>query len=259
MLLLQLQAASGMALGVFLSAHLVGHVIAVASLPAANAWLHGVRAVVQAPWIELGALPLALLVHMGTSFVRTTRRWARTGGPRLPSVRELLASPWPWDRSPAAVLAWQRHTGTVLGLLLGVHTYATRIAPWLFLSPAENAALDYTVVTASFRLHPWLFHPYYLILGGAGAYHLVHGTAYGVRLLWPGRMSAHARVTGGRSVGTRLVAAAAVLAIAVALQALAGHLYPIAIPQAATLLERDYRASFGWVDERHLAAVVQGP
>ena len=257
--LLKLQAASGMVLALFLTGHLAGHLLANIGLDEANAFLHAFRAYVRVAWVELGVLPAALLVHAAVGAVRFMRPSptaaaagaTKTAKPAAPSPTPSWAHPW---SSPAAVGKWHRWTGLFLSVSLFGHVFATRIAPALFIADSDSV-IDYNIVTFTLKFKPYLFHPYYVVFAGAGAYHLIHGVGMAINLFWPGA-SAAARATGGRSWFWRLLSLGIILAMASAIQGFAGRYYPVNVSNAALIAQLQYNYTGGFFDLRDQVAAA---
>ena len=274
--LVRLQAASGLVLAGFLSVHLASHLTVNLGWDVAQQTLQVARLVYRAPLAELVIFPAALAIHLAVGAVRATRRWAAAdktaaavakakkddgdgNGNRNSekvATKSALARWNPWAAA-GGVGAWQRLTGLTLTVLLVGHVYATRISPVLFL-PNPDATTDYAVVTASLRLYGPPFYVYYMVLGGAGAYHLIHGVGMALATLRPGT-TATARASGGRSVAWRAASAALALGLASAVLAFGGVYYPIVVVHAKELLELHHLATFRLADLRGLADVVAGP
>lgn len=151
--LIKIQAASGALFAIFLLAHLVNQMFAAAG-PAAYDQLQGqLRAVYQAPLLEITCVAAPLLVHVVVSVWRMVRR-RRRGQPAARAPR----------------LRWQRYTAIVLLVFTFGHTFATRGASLLYGVFPGFDGIAYTL--------EWFFayfFPYYLLFSIAGLYHLLAG------------------------------------------------------------------------------------
>ena len=142
------QAASGMLFALFLAVHLLNTWAAVAG-PRAYEGLQRVLAFVyQAPvleWLILGAV----LVHAGCAVVR----WRTERRGKLPWRARL-----------------HRYAGIFLIVFIAGHVTAVR-----FLPAAFGIRTGFDGIAFSLEFLPGYFYPYYLLLGLAGAYHLMNG------------------------------------------------------------------------------------
>lgn len=198
--LARVQAISGLTFGTFLVVHVANALVATLG-PAAHDEVQGaLRAVYQAPPVELVVVGLALVVHVGAGVMRARRRRRATAG---------------------AETRLHRRLGWALALIVIGHATATR-----------GVSLVYGVwpgfAGVSLTLHEWgaFFYPYYLFFGVAAALHGGVGAARALRLLTRRRLAAPAWA-GKAALG---VFAAALL---VALLAFGGALFAVPDPRAS--------------------------
>lgn len=189
--LIQVQAASGAAFAVFLLLHLVNQMFAVAGPDAYDGVQAGLRGFYQALPVEILLVCAALVVHIGASVWRMSRRRRRRqAAPR--ALRSRL----------------QRYTAIFLLVAVPGHVLATRGVSLAFDAPLGFDGLAFTMVRAS-----GYFFPYYLVLAVAGLYHLLNGLSLALPRLGL-RLPPAAR--SGRLLGAAWLAGALALALGVA-------------------------------------------
>lgn len=156
--LIRIQAASGALFALFLCVHLLNQMFAAAGPEVYDALQGELRAVYQAPVLELVLVGLPLVVHIVVSVWRMVRR-RRSGR----------------ARTVAPHLRWQRRTAVVLLVFTFGHILATRGSSLLYDIVPGFDAIAYTMV--------WnfgYFFPYYLVFSIAALYHLLAGLALGL-------------------------------------------------------------------------------
>lgn len=151
--LVTLQAASGALFAVFLLAHLVNQMVAMAGQPAYDGVQAQLRAVYQVPAIEVALVGVPLVVHVTTSVWRMIRR-RRRGQTATPATRTRL----------------QRWSAVVLLVFIVGHVLATRGSSLVMDVLPGFDAIAFTMVWS-----PAYFIPYYTVFSIAALYHAVHG------------------------------------------------------------------------------------
>jgi succinate dehydrogenase/fumarate reductase cytochrome b subunit len=180
--LIRVQAASGALFAVFLVAHLVNQMFAAAG-PAVYDEMQGqLRAVYQAPLVELACVGAPLLVHLVVSVWRMVRRRRRGAqGPAAPRMR------------------WQRITAVVLLVFTLGHVVATRGASLVYGVFPGFDGVAYTLV--------WVFayfFPYYLLFSIAALYHALNGLALAlprIGLAGPPALRSHRAIVAAWAAG----------------------------------------------------------
>jgi succinate dehydrogenase/fumarate reductase cytochrome b subunit len=157
--LAQIQAVSGLAFATFLAIHLVNTAIAALGQLHYDAYQRAMRLYYQAPGIELLLVVVAPAVHVAVGVVRWRRRRAKRREPGAPRSTGPLRT------------RLHRAAGYFLLVVIGGHAIATRGPGLIAGEPADFSFLTFSLVQA-----PWIFYPYYVLFGIAGAYHLVNGT-----------------------------------------------------------------------------------
>ncbi|MDC0668245.1 hypothetical protein [Nannocystis radixulma] len=180
--LIRIQAASGALFAVFLVAHLVNQMFAAAG-PAVYDEMQGqLRAVYQAPLVELACVIGSLLVHIVVSVWRMVRRRRRG--------QQSVAAPR---------LRWQRLTAVVLLIFTFGHLIATRGASAVYGVYPGFDGVAYTMV--------WFFayfFPYYLLFSAAGLYHALNGLTFAlprIGLAGPPALRSHRAVVAAWAAG----------------------------------------------------------
>eukprot|EP01089_Gocevia_fonbrunei_P013513 TRINITY_DN3470_c0_g1_i1.p1 TRINITY_DN3470_c0_g1~~TRINITY_DN3470_c0_g1_i1.p1 ORF type:complete len:301 (+),score=31.67 TRINITY_DN3470_c0_g1_i1:47-949(+) len=64
-----------------------------------------------------------------------------------------------------------RYTGYFLMAVIGGHIFATRVGFWYYL----KSHADFSYIAHSLEVNPYIFTPYYVLLGCSGSYHLIYG------------------------------------------------------------------------------------
>lgn len=198
--LARVQAVSGLLFSLFALVHLTNTAMAVLGVDTYNRYQSAVRGVYQWPVLEL-LLVATLVIHIVAGVLRIRARRQSKATPRLR-------------------LRLHRYAGYYLALFVFGHMAATRLPALLADAPPFFGGV-------SFSLHfiPWLFYPYYGLLGMAGVYHLLYGipaafAALGVRVPQAVR----------RGPGFWLPVGAGAMVIVMALLGFGGALYPIDDP-----------------------------
>ncbi|MEZ4448847.1 MAG: hypothetical protein R3B09_05140 [Nannocystaceae bacterium] len=184
--LVTVQAASGATFAIFLVAHLINQMIALAGPVAYDRTMGALRSVYQATGLEIVLVGAPLLIHVVASVWRIVRR-RRSGVRPAAAIRSRL----------------QRLSGLVLLIFVFGHVFATRGASLLFDVYPDFDAIAFTMVWT-----PAYFIPYYSVFAISGLYHALQG----VTLALP-RLGLHVG-GGGRSrwvVVTTLIGAATIL------------------------------------------------
>lgn len=150
---MRLQAGSGALFAVFLLAHLVNQMVAMAGPAAYDGVQAGLRSVYQVPAVEVAVVGAPLLVHVAASVARVVRR-RRRGRSEPPAVRTRL----------------QRWSAVVLLVFFAGHVLATRGTSLVYGVYPGFDAIAYTMVW-----RPGWFIPYYAVFSVAALYHALHG------------------------------------------------------------------------------------
>lgn len=208
------QAASGATFAIFLVAHLVNQMIALAGPAAYDGAMAGLRVAYHTPVLEVILVGAPLVVHVVVSVWRMIRR-RRAGGRPAAAVRSRL----------------QRVSGVVLLIFVFGHVLATRGASAIFGVFPDFDAIAFTMIWT-----PAYFIPYYTVFAIAGLYHALHGVTLALPRLGlqaPGGARARWVV-----VVTLIGAAAIVLAIARFAGAFDDHRDRVLAGDYARLLDR---------------------
>jgi succinate dehydrogenase/fumarate reductase cytochrome b subunit len=144
------QAVSGLLFSLFVVIHLANTALAVLGADLYDGFQSTARGIYQWPLLEL-ALLSALLVHVVSGILRMH---ARRGTTARPPLR----------------LRLHRYSAYYLALFVFGHAAATRLPALLADAPPFFAGVSF-----SMHLAPWLFYPYYGLLGIAGLYHAFYG------------------------------------------------------------------------------------
>lgn len=196
----RIQAISGLLFSIFALAHLSNTALAVLGPDLYDGFQRSVRSVYQQPILEL-ALVATLVVHIASGVLRMR---GRRGSNAKPPLR----------------LRLHRYAAYYLAIFVFGHMAATRLPALLADAPPFFGGV-------SFSLHyvPWVFYPYYALLGIAGLYHLFYGVpaAFGVLGI---RVPQAIR----RGLGFWIPVSAGVTLIVVALLGFGGVLYEIDDP-----------------------------
>jgi succinate dehydrogenase/fumarate reductase cytochrome b subunit len=149
-MLLKIQAASGLVFAVFLATHLFNTWLSALGPGWYDAFQRPVGNVYQ--WLPVEILVLgALLVHVVCAVLRWRQAPEGAGGL---SVRKRL----------------HRYSGVFLMIVVGGHVAAERFVPaWYGIRP-EALGVSFTL-----QFLPWVFYPYYFLLGVSGFYHAANG------------------------------------------------------------------------------------
>jgi len=152
------QAASGIALTMFASVHLLNTMLA--AIPGAyDPFQRLVRRAYQSPVIEVLLVFLPLLVHVVAGVRAFVKRRSRTADAPL---RTRL----------------HRYAAWYLLLVITGHVIATRGASLVYGVHPEFAGLQFSTAWL-----PWVFIPYYAVFGVAGVYHVAHGVPIALGVL----------------------------------------------------------------------------
>ncbi|KAI8608636.1 hypothetical protein BC830DRAFT_1154452 [Chytriomyces sp. MP71] len=152
------QATTGLCVFGFSLVHVGGHALAPVSLGVSNAALFALREAVQNPVVE-GALFAAISSHAALGLLK--RRW--------------------WRSRPDK---WFTYSGLFLAAAIPFHLAATRLIPAAYSTHVDLAFVAQGMnVFHSRPILSTLFYPYYVLLGSAGLYHGILGTAKSLRLL----------------------------------------------------------------------------
>jgi succinate dehydrogenase/fumarate reductase cytochrome b subunit len=178
--LARLQAGSGLAFTIFLTLHLVTTAAGAGGSAGYDGALATVRHVYRpALAVELVLVALPALVHVACAILQIVDR-RRRGVPASSPLAHRLA-------------------GYVLLAAIGGHVFATRVVPAFGDGPADFSYLAYSLLN-----WPLFMRPYYVLLGMAGAVHLVIGTTIAFRVL------GFARPRSGVAYGIATIAAVVV-------------------------------------------------
>lgn len=157
--LARLQAGSGLAFAFFLTLHLLTTAAGVGGPAAYDGALAAFRKVYRpALAVELALIAIPALVHIACALAQILDRRRRGVPASSPLVHRLA--------------------GYVLLAAIGGHVFATRIMPAFGDGPADFAYLAYSLLN-----WPLFMRPYYVLLGLAGAVHLVIGATIACRVL----------------------------------------------------------------------------
>jgi succinate dehydrogenase/fumarate reductase cytochrome b subunit len=205
-ILIRVQAASGLALAVFVALHLFNFALASLGPAAYDQVQRALRPVYQFPLFELLALAAALVVHVSAGLLRMRERRRR----RAP---ETSAARVGWG------LRLHRLSAYYLAVVVLGHALATRLPSLVFGVWPESSGVAF-----SLWWMPLFFYPYYFLLALCGLYHALYGSGMAARALGLRRAPVAGPVT------LRWVCALGALASIAALLALGGVTYPIPDP-----------------------------
>jgi hypothetical protein len=165
----EVQACSGLAIGIFLAMHLMSHYSLIISFERANANLLKFRAIYQHPVFEIG-LFLALVLHMASNVQIYCHRQKVKAVPHKNEGKTDAKT-----KAGALELKGHRYAGYFLAISMVGHIGSTRIAPRFVLD--KPADYDYGFLNAVNDIVPYnLFAIYLSFLGMAGGWHLIYGT-----------------------------------------------------------------------------------
>ena len=157
--LVRLQAGSGLAFAFFLTLHLLTTSAGAGGPATYDGALAAFRTIYRpALAVELALIAIPALVHIGCAVAQILDRRRRGMPASSPLVHRLA--------------------GYVLLAAIGGHVFATRIMPAFGDGPADFSYLAYSLLN-----WPIFMRPYYVVLGVAGAVHLVVGATIAVRVL----------------------------------------------------------------------------
>jgi len=198
----RIQAASGLAFGVFAAVHLANQGLAPLGPEAYDGFQAAARAVYQHPAVEIALVGLPLLVHV----VAGVRRM------RLRGVR---------GRGGSWRMRLHRITGYALLTVIFGHVLAVRGLPL-----AYGFFPGFAGVSFSLWWLPAVFHPYYILFAASALYHGINGTLLALYALG---LRGDTSIPGGRLGLWAPVGLGSVLVL-LALLAFGGRLFPIAEP-----------------------------
>ncbi len=201
--LMRIQAISGLVFAAFVLLHLVNVMVSPFGPQLYDAFQVRIRPIYQNPVVELGVLLTALTVHIVVGVVRLRRRPRTKGWARLPLRTRL-----------------HRLSAYFLLLVIFGHITATR-APTLI----DGIWIGFAGLSFSMEIMPFIFYPYYVLLGLCGLYHGGYGGYLALRSLGVG-LPPVARL--GRWATVPLGAAAVLIVLGVL--SFGGWLYPIDDP-----------------------------
>jgi succinate dehydrogenase/fumarate reductase cytochrome b subunit len=177
----RVQACSGLLFAFFLALHLATTASAAGGAATYDGVLAALRRIYRPTLVvEIALIAVPALVHVACGIVQIVER-RRRGTPA---------------GSPLA----HRLAGYVLLAAIGGHVFATRVMPAFGDGPADFSYLAYSLLS-----WPLFMQPYYVVLGVAGALHVVLGVTIAIRVLGLGRPS---------RLGARVAAAVAALVVA---------------------------------------------
>ena len=155
--LIKVQAASGLVLALFVGLHLINVLLANFGPDVFVSVQRSLRIMYQHPAFELTAIAAALIIHVTVGVIRARRRR------RDPTT----AGPRPAPAWPVRINRWAAYflIATVFG-----HALATRGPSLVY-----DVYPEFSGISFSLWWRPWLFYPYYFLLGTCGFYHLVFG------------------------------------------------------------------------------------
>jgi succinate dehydrogenase/fumarate reductase cytochrome b subunit len=183
--LAKLQAASGLAFAFFLTLHLATTAAGAGGEAAYDGALAALRRIYRPVLaVELMLIAIPALVHVTCAIAQIVDR-RRRGVPASSPLAHRLA-------------------GYVLLAAIGGHVFATRVMPAFGDGPADFSYLAYSLLN-----WPLFMRPYYVLLGAAGAVHLVIGATIACRVLGIARPGPRVALAGA-------AAAAIVVAFGVA-------------------------------------------
>lgn len=196
----RIQAISGLLFSLFALVHLSNTALAVLGPDLYDGFQSAVRGVYQRPFLEL-ALVATLVVHIASGILRMR---GRRGKKAKPPLR----------------LRLHRYAAYYLAIFVFGHMAATRLPALLADAPPFFGGV-------SFSLHymPWVFYPYYALLGIAGLYHLFYGVPVAL-----GVLGIPAPRAMRRGLGFWIPVSAGATMIVLALLAFGGVLYEIDDP-----------------------------
>lgn len=160
----QLQAASGLAFGLFLALHFRSHYANIQGLDQGLSALQKVRGVYQRPIVEL-CLVATVLLHMTSNTILYLNR------SKVDSTKKKDGG-----KEPAGSMELKAHriAGIILALSIFGHVYATRIASLMTLD--DPSLFDYRLIKMTNEYYPAnLFAVYLVIFGMAANWHLLFG------------------------------------------------------------------------------------
>jgi len=153
--LIKLQAGSGLIFSSFLGIHLANSFIANLGPLGYDEIKRLLRLYYQNPVIEIGLFS-SLFVHQIVSGIRIYRR-----------LKQKKNHP---KHDHITALDIHRYAGLVIGTVVLVHVFFTRIPHLIFKDDS-----DFTLITFTLKTWPYFFYPYYIVFSISGLYHLMYG------------------------------------------------------------------------------------
>ena len=148
---MELQKLTGIILSPFALLHLANHAVTLFDFNAANSVMASLRVIYQNPFVELGVLLPATVLHLGAGFYRTIRNPKR-----------------PWNL--------RRITGSFITFFMFGHVLAVRVFPFFFYD--NQVTLNEYFIAHSVEEKPHIFVPYYIAFSVATLYHTFSGLFY---------------------------------------------------------------------------------
>lgn len=159
--LIRVQAGSGLLFGTFLVLHLTNTIVGGLGQETYDALQGALRWYYQFPAVEIVAIGAAGITHVVVGLTRMIRRRRKNQIIRRSGITPPGAPTW---------LRIHRASGYFLLVVILGHYAATRGPGLFFDMPADFSFLHFSL------LHwPLFMYPYYFLLFGCGAFHLLHG------------------------------------------------------------------------------------
>lgn len=163
----KVQAASGLTFSLFLCLHLTNTFTANFGSLAYDGVQHIFRKFYQNPLCEAILLG-SLVVHFVSSSISVYKRVTSSSPSTSEHSKDSIASYFSLTNfNPAK---FHRLTGYFLSIFIGGHVIATRFLPLYF-----NFPVSFAYISSASIDYPFVFYPYYFLLGASGFYHLSYG------------------------------------------------------------------------------------
>ncbi len=171
--LIKVQNLTGLLFSVYLIMHLTNNAAAIISQDLYDNMQTVLRKFYQTPAVELTMIIGAWLTHSAVSSMRVARRWTSSKYQQQGQDKEKKSM------KTSVSVTLHRITGLILGAMVPLHFFATRLEPWLNQSGPSNFAHLFETVSKA----PVVMMSYFALYYSAATYHTIGGLAkvFGLR------------------------------------------------------------------------------
>jgi len=202
----KMQAASGLVFATFLFLHLINSISSHKGQVFYDTVQSKFRLYYQNPFVEIVIVLGSLLIHFLSNillfYLRNENKPEKIPDSKL---------------SSGSASKYQRYSGLVLAVIVGLHATFTRILPYL-----HGQIADFQTVSFTVEIFPIIFYPYYIFYGINAIYHLSHGFLQSTQVLG---LRTGNWVKETQSISFKIFVAIASLAIISAVMAFGGIYY----------------------------------